>query len=405
MLRKTLLMGALALVCAAPLALAQNSLTLSDAIKLALANNPGNAASARDASTAAINARGARALTNPIITLNPNIAGSNPAEDAIDIVQPLEVNGSRKARTQAAQGEFTAASAVAAVSCNDLVRDVKLAYWQIALAQSNVELNEDNVRFAEAMNDAAKRQVEVGAAPGSRAIKTELELTRARQDLVKANSDLTLAKSTLNNLLGRAPSCDIAIADKLTYSPVQVDATMLCTLAQSKRPEILESQGKLASSRAAVDAAKAARRPDLAVQANKEKFSGGSAGLGLGITLPILDWGGAKATQRSAEVSVSSAELRAASVKNNVALEVQNAATKVLSADKLVRDYENGILNQSQQLADMAQKGYKAGATNYLEVLEAQRTLRDVKTGYYSALAELWSAKAELEWATASEVK
>jgi outer membrane protein TolC len=61
-------------------------------------------------------------------------------------------------------------------------------------------------------------------------------------------------------------------------------------------------------------------------------------------------------------------------------------------------------LNQSQRLAEMAQKGYKTGANSYLEVIEAQRTLRAVRTEYYTALADHSKAIAELEWAAAVEL-
>jgi outer membrane protein TolC len=47
----------------------------------------------------------------------------------------------------------------------------------------------------------------------------------------------------------------------------------------------------------------------------------------------------------------------------------------------------------------MAKKGYEKGANSYLELLEAQRTLRSTKSNYYSALAEYAKALAQLEWA------
>lgn len=403
MLRNTILLGAVALVCTAPTAFAQDALGLNESINLALANNPSVAAASMDTKAAGIAARGARALTNPEIVVAPSIVGTAGSDSVFLAIQPLEVNGSRKARTRTANAEANAAAATAAVTRNDLTRDVKVAYWQVALAQSTVDLNEDNVKFAEAMYAAAKRQVEVGTAPGAQVMKTELELTRARQELLKAQTELNLAKSSLNTLLGRPSSADFTITDKLVYFPIDVDASKVRDIAFANRPELCGSIARIAASRAAIDASKAARRPDLALQARKESWDG-DGGIALGFTLPILDWGSARANKRRAETSLSAEELRAAAVRNQVSLEVRNAVTNTIAADKLVKDYENGVLSQSQQLADMAQKGYKSGAISYLEVLEAQRTLRDVRTDYYSALAELWESRAELEWAMATDL-
>lgn len=67
---------------------------------------------------------------------------------------------------------------------------------------------------------------------------------------------------------------------------------------------------------------------------------------------------------------------------------------------QIVREYQGGILEQSERLAQLARTGYERGATSYLEVLEAQRTLRSTKTDYISALAKYAEAIARLEWAT-----
>jgi outer membrane protein TolC len=59
---------------------------------------------------------------------------------------------------------------------------------------------------------------------------------------------------------------------------------------------------------------------------------------------------------------------------------VEQAMQQVNTAYSIVREYEGGILEKSEQLAAMARKGYEKGASNYLEVLEAQRTLRSTKS-------------------------
>jgi cobalt-zinc-cadmium efflux system outer membrane protein len=66
----------------------------------------------------------------------------------------------------------------------------------------------------------------------------------------------------------------------------------------------------------------------------------------------------------------------------------------------VVREFQSGILTKSEELARMARVGYEKGATGYLEVLEAQRTLRSARTDYYSALADHAKSLAQLEWAT-----
>lgn len=277
------------------------------------------------------------------------------------------------------------------------VRDVKLAYWEVARAQSLVELNKENVSATESLLTAVRRQVDVGTAPGSQAIKAEVELARAKQELLKAEAELDSAKSVLNTLLGRNPNTRFTVTDRLTPRPLIFDSAELEALAVTNRPEIAEAVATLTARRADVDAVKAQSRPDIAIQARKETF-GGDGGVGLGISLPLVDWGSRKAEKSQAEALVSAQEKRIEAEKDKVKLEVRHAVLAVEAANALVMQYETGILAKSEQLAQMAEKGYKAGAASYLEVLEAQRTLRAVKAEYIDALAGQSKATAELEW-------
>jgi len=78
---------------------------------------------------------------------------------------------------------------------------------------------------------------------------------------------------------------------------------------------------------------------------------------------------------------------------------VSTAAAGLRSAEAQVHEYQQGVLEQSQRLADMSLLGYKEGAASLLDVLEARRTLRAVNLEYYSALADHLKSRAELQWA------
>jgi len=91
--------------------------------------------------------------------------------------------------------------------------------------------------------------------------------------------------------------------------------------------------------------------------------------------------------------------------RNVVSRDVYAALREVERSEALVQEYQRGTLAEAEQLAEMARKGYQAGVTGYLEVLEAQRTLRSVRTEYYSALAEHLRAVAQLEWAVGVDLE
>lgn len=378
-------------------------LSLKEAVDMALRQNSSLMAARGDVEAADASERSARALANPEIVVTPGIAGEAGSEEELFISQPLEINGARKIRSGIARARKDGVQAAARSVEREIIRSVKQTYWDIVQAEQIVALDRESLSLAETLHQAAQRQLDIGSAPGAQVVKTQVELSRARQALARSESDLAQTKSALNTLLGRPADTPFTPADKLASESLQVDETALKAAAQEHRPELAEARSTLAVLQAQVKAVDAQRRPDLAIQARQEKF-GGEGGLGVAVSIPIVDWGSIKHGRKSAEAAADAQSKRIDAVRNSVLLDVDSALRQVDRSRKLIDEYEQGVLTQAERLAEMAQKGYQAGATGYLEVLEAQRTLRSVRTEYYTALADYQRALAQLEWAVGTDL-
>lgn len=400
MIRYSLAVAAMLLSAMAVPAAAQERLSLQQAVELALRNNPSIAAGKLSAEAAGHAARGARALTNPELSVAPTVAGTEGADSAILFVQPLEINGSRKVRGQIAAHEAVASGFDASATQRDVVLRVKQTYWDVSRAQELVKLNEDNVQYLETLNSATQKQLDAGAVPGTQLLKTQVELARARQELDRARLDLVQAKASLNALLNRQKSTDFTATDPLVFSEASLDSQALRTSAYAQRPELASAQAQLTAAQGRIKAARLRTMPDLAVEARRGTLESDSdGGVAIAVTLPILDWGSAKGERRRAESAAQSQAKQVEATRNQVELEVEQAVQQARTSASIVREYQGGIIEKSERLAARAQEGYVKGATGYLEVLEAQRTLRSTRTDYYGALSQYQKALAQLEWA------
>ena len=379
--------------------LGAESLTVQQAVDVALRQNPDLLAAGHEVDAAKSGVRGARALANPEILVAPTVVGTAGSDSAVSVIQPMEVNGQRAVRTRIARFEAAATQAAYTIAERDLIRSVRQTYWDVAQAANLVDLNRENAKLAEALYQAALRQLDVGAAPGAQVIKSGVELTRARQELSRAESELSQAKARLNTLLGRSPEIAFEPSDPLIFTPLTADRAKMRSSAEANRPELAEAEASLCARQAEVMAVEVRRRPDIALQARQETF-GGDLALAVGVTLPLLDWGSVRADRRRAQDKAIAQSRRVESVRNAVNLEVDSALREVSRTEALIREYQQGVISQAEQLAQMAQKGFAAGANSYLEVLEAQRTLKAVRTEYNAALADHLKALAQLEWAT-----
>lgn len=380
-----------------------DELSISQAVEQALNNNPAVASGMLSADAAKQAIKGARALTNPEISVSPNLVGAAGSDSAIFISQPLELNGTRKVREDIAALQATAAAFDAESIKQALTMQVKQTYWDIVKAQELVQLNQANLTYLETLRAAVQKQYDVGTVPGSQLIKTEVEHAKAIQELSQAQLALTQAKTSLNSLMNRSMDQDLTAKDRLTFSTTIIDREQLRNLAQTQRPEIASAQAQTNAASHETRAIQVKNSPDIAVQARTETFdSNTNSGIAVVVTLPLFDWGSVKADKKRAEITTQSHKKHLESVKNQISLDVEQAILEVETSSQIVREYQRGILDKSDELAQMAQTGYEKGATSYLEVLEAQRTLRNIKTEYYTALADHAKSIAQLEWATGS---
>ena len=379
-------------------------LSLNQAVESALKNNPTIASGQFSADAAKHAARGARALSNPEISVSPSVIGDAGSDSAVLFLQPLEMNGSRRVRGEISAYQATAARFDGVVTRRDVVLRVKQTYWDVARAQELVRLNQDNLAHFETLRTGVQKQYDVGTVPGSQLLKTDVEIARARQELAQAQLEHAQAKATMNALLNRPKNQDFTLADPLVFSDAAVDRARLQEAALANRPEIASAQAQAEASRRQVKAAQLIRAPDLAIQARRDTLKGdGNSGVALAVTLPLIDWGSAKADRKRAESAARSQEKQLEATRTSVFLDVEQAAQLVETSSQIVREYQGGILAKSEELAQMARTGYEKGATSYLEVLEAQRTLRTARTAYYTALADSSKSLAQLEWAIGGE--
>jgi cobalt-zinc-cadmium efflux system outer membrane protein len=394
-----------ALLCLAPgVAMAQPSpapFTVDDAVALAIRQNPRLSAAAREVAASRSGVRSARALANPSLTFTPAFSPGGADEELL-FQQPLELNGTRSARTGVASAQSRVAQAEAIVTLRDLVFDTKTAYYELARAQELRSLAGDLIESAQEFDRITRRQVEVGSRPGIDQTQTGIEVSRARQQVTLAESQVTTAQTALNTLMGRPPDEPVGPLPPLAAATAPLDREKILRQALAARAEIAAAEATHDAFRQEARLARAQGRPDLTPQfrAGSVTRGFGDSGVGVGITLPLFDYGSRRHRIRQAEESARAQEDRIAATRSEVRQEVEQALARLQAADAVVRDYQGGVLEGAQRLLQATRTGFQAGATSVIAILEAQRTYRSVLTDYTNALAAAASARAELERAT-----
>jgi outer membrane protein, heavy metal efflux system len=82
---------------------------------------------------------------------------------------------------------------------------------------------------------------------------------------------------------------------------------------------------------------------------------------------------------------------------NQVRLQVQEAYEQLLESERIVALYDKSLLPAAQQYVKAAQSAYVNAKTPFLSLIEAQRSVVNVRERYFEATADYFRRRATLE--------
>jgi cobalt-zinc-cadmium efflux system outer membrane protein len=381
---------------------AEEPLTLSDALRIALSDNPLILAWDAKVKAGEGGVEAAKAFPNPaiggafgrIIRFNP---GKN--EGAVELSQPLEWPSKRKYRREAAEMDLKSLHYEWDASRLNLVYEVKSSFYDLLLAQKGLEVARDNERWSQTLLSSAKIRVDVGEAPEYERIKAQVEVARARNEVKKAETRVSLAKGALNTLMGRPASSRLEIAGDLESAPKKMELEALLQKALQEHPSIRQQDFLVQKQKRLLDLARSSRYPDVTVSGFYEREPDKEvAGAGLSVPLPI--WYQQKGEIQTALAEKARAEAEFLSLQNDIRRSVTEAYQNYLISADLVGVFTQQLLKQAEESRRIAEISYREGASGILDLIEAQRTARQTFLDFQQALFDLKAAEAALERAT-----
>lgn len=427
--------------------------SLADLVRLALRRNPQLSVARENLEAARGRAAAARATPGPTLQGVPRILGDRDAADAEIIVsQSLDAFGKRRAQAQVLAAQARGAQAQSALAENALIGEVKNACAALFAAQEAEKLSFSQVEIARSFRQAAARRASVGDVPAVQVQRAELELARSENELDAARAERGERRAVLNELVGRAPETPLWVALPLAtefvaapQTPADASTTLLAPDAAASlpsasdfgatlpgatpgdglisdvagptrtdlaaqraallpaalaRPDIRGAQAALEAGQAQVRALGRQRYPDVELQVRRGSFPGQGAtatALRAVITVPLFDFGSIEREKKAAQAEVRGQQAQIEWLRQQAATQVEQALIRLGQQRQTVARYRQVIVPQTLDLLRKTQLGYAQGASTYLEVLEAQRTWRQVQTEYLQALVGTRTGETALE--------
>ena len=369
---------------------------LQAAIRLAF-EQPGLRAAAHEvaASEAAVDQAGS--YPNPELEYLREGQQAGTRTTTVQINQPIELGGKRRARVALAQGGVTLARGELAVRRQDIRSDVIASYYAVLVAQERQQLARSLIELARKAVDVAGKRVAAGKISPIDETKARLAAVDASVELSQASGELAIARTKLAALIGkRADSITLPAHYPERLPDVKPLAALLAAVGDSA--PVQRARGHLAAQVAQTDVERAARIPDVTISVGRQRddeAQGRQTVVGLSVPLPLFNRNGGNLSAALRRSDKAHDELAAAQV--SAASDLANAYTRYEVARDEVSLLRQDVLPNASSAYALTLKGFEFGKFSFLDVLDAQRTLFQSRSRHWNALLAAWRAFADIE--------
>ena len=298
---------------------------------------------------------------------------------------------------QVRQADYTLSSAQ-----QDLILRVAVAYFDVLLAQFNVEVTESQKAAVSEQLAQAKRNFEVGVATITDTNEAQAKYDSIVAQEISSQNDLDNKRTALRAIIGRMPGDLKRLGpgfEPALPSPNSLDVWVERALADNLAVRIAQYNADIASLE--IERQRAGNLPtvDLVASANAQGFSGSTqssqsgelhqALIGLALNVPLYTGGFVDSKVREAFALQDAARQNLEVARRNALFTAQTGFTGVASAAASIKATEQALV--SAQVAYESNKtGQEVGVRTNLDVLNTQQnvfqTRRDLAQAYFNYL-------------------
>lgn len=272
-----------------------------------------------------------------------------------------------------------------------LISNIAQSYANLSYSLAQLKLAEATVESREKSLFIADKRFEAGIDPKLPSLQASASLENAKLAVLRAQSSILKARNALQFLVGGPIPTNLIPAPAVSnITNQQIFNAGLPSELLRYRPDVLQAEYNLKAAGANIEVARASYFPSISLASSvgvssgslDDLFKSGSVGWSFGpsISVPIFDAGRLDANYDVAKIE---REQTLANYERSIQTafrEVSDVlATRATLGDQLAAQYR--LQDNFEQTYQIADARFKAGIANYLDVLDAQRSLFSTQQG------------------------
>ena len=286
---------------------------------------------------------------------------------------------------------FLATTAAKNTTQITLISNIAQSYANLSYSLAQLELASKTYESRKESLFITTKRFEAGIDDRLASLQASASLEDANLAMLSAQSSVLTARNSLQYLVGAPiPSNLVPTPSVTNITNQQIFNTGLPSELLRYRPDVLQAEYNLKAAGANIEVARASYFPSISLASSiglstsslSDLFSSGAVGWSFGpsISVPIFDAGNLDANYDVAKIE---REQTLASYENTIQTafrEVSDVlATRATLVDQLDAQYR--LQDNFEQTYQISDARFKAGISNYLDVLDAQRSLFSTQQG------------------------
>ncbi|MEO6813794.1 MAG: TolC family protein [Ginsengibacter sp.] len=405
---------------------AQDSLLLvQDAVKFAIKNNFGIIISKNEIEIGSINNNWANAGAVPVISATANKAvGVNNLQQKLSNGTVTEKNGSSTQNFNAGiavnwrvfdgfkmfatkekleelerNGEYAFRKTL-----NETVYNVVISYYNIVTLKEQLKATQEQIALYDDRFFLARRRFEIGTGAKYEVLEAQVDLNEQRSNLLSLQNSIAIAKSSLNNLIGKKPDTSYSVIDTIIVQPLPLYEDAQNKIA-SQNPDILLANSSLAILIQTRKEINADRLPVISLNGfynfvrnrngagftllNQTYGPSGS----IGISVPLFNGGLVKKQVQITDIQIKNQNISISQTKNDLETTLNNSYINYSNALKAIDLEKNNLILATENIM-IARERYRMLNITSVELRQIQISYNAVKNRLYNALYQAKVAEA-----------
>src|SRR5262245_21952646 len=353
----------------------QTNSTLGDFLQFAMLNQPQVEATYYDWAASVQRITVERSLPDPRLTFQSDIANT-----VMSLVPGLMMDFPGPGKLKAAANVATAESDTRYFLFESAVLQtafaLKKAYYQLHFLGSRVSVNRQTLALVSDLERLARSQNEVGKVTLQDVLRAQIEQERLTTEIANLDDSRNPLLAQLKAALGLpAEQPNPPVPAQFESTPLDLSSDQLFASALARNPRLQAMEAEVRRADASLRLAYKSRVPDynLGVEVDA-KASPVVVTPQVGVTLPIwrdkiaAEIAGAQAGKRAAEARLSAEQIA-------LAVEFAEKTFMFRESSRNLALLQERLLPKARQSVEVARAAYLSGQLDFLNLMDAQRTL------------------------------